>query len=90
VRWVIPDNGVRFRAISRAESVNSRNRLEVMVSKLLILGDEVRLSMQIDSVSAPLLANIPLRLATELNLAARQRTAVVLRAGDIHIFANHE
>ena len=90
VRWVIPDNGVRFRAISRAESVTSCNRLEVMVSKLLTLGDEVRLSMQIDNVSAPLLANIPLRLATELNLAARQRTAVVLRAEDIHIFASHE
>ena len=90
VRWVIADNGVRFRAISRAESVNSRNRLEVMVSKLLILGDEVRLSMQIDSVNAPLLANIPLRLATELNLAAGQRTAVALRAEDIHILASHD
>ena len=89
VRWVIPDNGVRFRAISRVERPISRNRLDVTVSKMLTLGDEVRLTMQIDNVDAPLQATIPLRLAAELSLVVGQRTTVVLRAEDIYIFPNH-
>jgi molybdate transport system ATP-binding protein len=85
VRWVIPDSGVRFRAISRVEEPSSRNRLEVTVSKMLTLGDEVRLTMQIDGVMQPLQASIPLRLATELGLCVGQRTSVTLRAADIHL-----
>jgi len=85
VRWVIPDNGVRFRAISRTEQPFSRNQIDITISKVLTLGDEVRLTMRIDEVEAPLQASIPLRLASELELEEGRRSSVMLRADDIHI-----
>ncbi len=87
VCWVIPDSGVRFRAISRVAEPSGRNRLEVTVTKMLTLGDEVRLTMQIDGVTPPLQASIPLRLATELGLCVGQRSSVSLRAADIHLLS---
>lgn len=86
VRWAIPDNGVRFRAITRAQPF-THNKLDVTVQKLLMLGDEARLTMHIDGVNTPLQASIPLRLASELGLGVGKYTSVMLRAEDIHIIA---
>lgn len=87
VRWAIPDSGVRFRAISRAERPSAHNRLQVTVMKILTLGEEVRLSMQIDGVADSLQATIPLRLGNELALELGQQTFVTLRAADIHLLS---
>jgi molybdate transport system ATP-binding protein len=88
VRWALPDTGVRFHAISRKDfrKEDRDNRLEVTIIKALTLGNDTRLTMQLDAHLPPLHAVVPVRLASELKLAPGQRTEVVLRAADIHLF----
>lgn len=85
IRWGIPDHGVRFRAISGQKSRSHLHPLQARVVKLLTLGDDVRVSLQLESVSSLLQARIPLRLAHELDLQVGACTGIALRTHDIHI-----
>lgn len=93
VRWVLPDSGIRFRAIARKD-VEPRetqvNQCSARVTKLLILGEEVRVALQIDGMSDVLQTRISLRLADELKLNTGEYTSIRLRAEDIHIFPSQE
>jgi molybdate transport system ATP-binding protein len=90
VNWVVADAGIRFRAISRQEMTEHSNRIPVMILNQVTLADQVRLVMQVHGVDAHIQTNIPLRLAEELRLQVGTSTDVLLRADDIHIFAEHE
>ena len=89
VRWVLPDSGIRFRAISKHEPVSQQNRVEGQVVKFLALGNEVRLTLAIATNAAPLRVTIPRRLADELQLQEGVTVAISLRAEDIHLFPHH-
>ena len=89
VRWVLPDSGIRFRAISKHEPVLQQNRVEGQVVKFLALGNEVRLTLAIATNAAPLRVTIPRRLADELQLQEGVTVAISLRAEDIHLFPHH-
>lgn len=86
ISWVVADAGIRFRAISRKEMVPQKNRLRVTVVKMLALGDQVRLFLQLADAGPVFKIDVTSRLAEELALAVGIETEVVLRAGDIHVF----
>jgi molybdate transport system ATP-binding protein len=86
ISWVVADAGIRFRAISRKEMAPQKNRLRVTVVKMLTLGDQVRLFLQLADVGPVFKIDVTSRLAEELALAVSIETEVVLRAGDIHVF----
>ncbi|MEY3747745.1 MAG: hypothetical protein RL194_1204 [Pseudomonadota bacterium] len=86
VSWVIADAGIRFRAISRKEIAPQTNRLPVTVVKMLTMGDQVRLFLQLADTSVMFRIDVTARLAEELALDTGIRTEVVLRAADIHVF----
>ncbi|MDZ4098450.1 MAG: ABC transporter ATP-binding protein [Methylophilaceae bacterium] len=90
VRWLISDAGIRFRAISRQDITAHSNRIPVTVLSQITLGDQVRLLLKVSGVEATIQVNIPLRLAQELALQVGVTVDVLLRAEDIHIFADHE
>lgn len=85
IRWVIPNSGVRLRAVGRDYLPISHNRLEVTIQTLLPIGNEVRLTARMDRIDAPLHAQVPIRLADELHLAPGNRTTVVLLEKAVHI-----
>ncbi|NMM27744.1 MAG: ABC transporter ATP-binding protein [Glaciimonas sp.] len=85
VNWVIPNSGVRLRAVGRDYLPSSHNRIEVTIQTLLPIGNEVRLITSMDGIDAPLHAQVPARLAAELHLAPGNRTTVVLREDAMHI-----
>lgn len=85
IRWIIPNSGVRLRAVGRDYLPTSHNRIEVTIQTLLPIGNEVRLTARIDGVDGKFHTQVPTRLAAELNLAPGNRTTVVLREDTIHI-----
>lgn len=84
IRWVIPNSGVRLRAVGRDYLPASHNRIEVTIQTLVPIGNEVRLTTRMDGIDAPLHTQVPVRLAAELNLAPGRRTTVVLREDAVH------
>ena len=85
VRWMVPNAGVRFRAIARGDLPGSRNRVRVTVQTLLTLGDEARMTAIIDRIANPLHVHLPIRLVVKLQLEPGRSTDVVLREDSLHI-----
>lgn len=83
----IPNNAIRFRAISRPDEEASQNRLEVVINKILKLGDEVRLTLDIVNAPGKLRVAVPVRLADELEMRIGQYTNVTIRIEDLHIIS---
>lgn len=85
VRWLIPGNGVRLRALGRGDLPSSHNRVRLTVQSLLMLGDEARLTASLPGLSEPLYLQAPLRLVEELRLQPNGCTDAVLREDRLHI-----
>ena len=85
VRWMVPNGGVRFRAITRGDLPVSRNCLRVTVQTLLTLGDESRMTVAMEGIAGSLHVQLPVRLVNELRLEPGRSTDVVLRSDSLHI-----
>lgn len=86
VRCVIPESGIRFRAISRPQMSTPDNHIRVEIVKKLVLGDQAKLSLKITGTEIDFQTSIPIRLSNELGLDVGSKTDVSLRVEDIHIF----
>ena len=85
VRWMIPNNGVRLRAIARSDLPASHNRVRITVQTVLMLGDEARVVASLPGITEALHLQIPARLISELRLQPGASTDVVLRVDRLHI-----
>ncbi len=85
VRWMVPNSGVRFRAIARGDLPASHNCVRVTVQSLLTLGDESRMTVAMDGGAGTLHVQLPVRLVDELRLEPGKTTDVVLRTDSLHI-----
>jgi molybdate transport system ATP-binding protein len=85
VRWMIPGNAVRLRALARGDLPSSHNRVRLTVQTLLTLGDEARITASLPGINEPLHLRAPLRLVEELRLQPNARTDAILREDRLHI-----
>ncbi len=88
VRWVIPNQGVRFNSIAKGRLCRSFNKLDVTIESMLVMGESVRLIANIQGVDQHLNAEVPLHLAQKLGLAKGVETTVALKSDQIHIIEN--
>jgi molybdate transport system ATP-binding protein len=86
VRWMIPSNGVRLRAMFKQALPDAPNRIGLRVVSMVPLGQEVLLTGLVEGLSAPLRLRLTARLCEELRLEPGRQTEVLLRSEDIHIF----
>lgn len=89
VRWMIPNSGVRLRAIARGDLPASPNRVRLTVQSVLMLGDEARILANLPGIPDALHIQIPARLVSELRLQTGASTEVVLREDRLHILQRH-
>ncbi|MCL1076180.1 ABC transporter ATP-binding protein [Shewanella dokdonensis] len=89
VRWVIPNQGIRFNAISSGRLSRSYNKLSVTIDSLLVMGESVRLVANIAGVAYQLHAEVPLHLVQQLALTEGLQTEVALKSDLIHLL-EHE
>lgn len=85
VRWMIPNNGVRLRAITHGGLPASHNRVCIVVQTLLMLGDEARMTASLPGLAEVLHLQVPTGLVRELRLQPGSSTDVVLREDRLHI-----
>lgn len=85
VRWMIPGNGVRLRALARGDLPSSHNRVRITVQTLLTLGDEARITASLPGIGEPLYLQVSLRLVEKLRLQPNSSTDAVLREDRLHI-----
>ncbi|GGI89750.1 ABC transporter ATP-binding protein [Shewanella gelidii] len=85
VRWVIPNQGIRFNSIAKGRLCRSYNKLDVVIDSVLVMGESVRLIAHVEGLSEALNAEVPLHLAEKLGLAKGVATAVALKSDLIHI-----
>lgn len=89
VRWVIPNQGIRFNAISSGRLCRSFNKLDVTVESMLVMGESARLVCCIAGVEARLNTEVPVYLAEKLGLAEGVKTSVALKSEQIHILESN-
>ncbi|NKF52523.1 ABC transporter ATP-binding protein [Shewanella sp. WXL01] len=87
IRWVIPNQGIRFNSISRGRLCRSINKLEVTIESLLVMGESVRIIASIDGVNERINTDVPSHLADKLQLRVGLQTTVALKSDQIHIFS---
>lgn len=85
VRWVIPNQGIRFNAISSGRLSRSYNKLSVTIESLLVMGESVRLVASIAGIEHQLHAEVPLHLVQKLALREGLQTEVALKSDLIHL-----
>ncbi|MGI2260954.1 ABC transporter ATP-binding protein [Shewanella sp. GXUN23E] len=85
VRWVIPNQGIRFNAIASGRLCRSFNKLDVVIDSMLVMGETVRLICNVVGLTGQLNTEVPLHLASKLALAEGVRTTVALKSEMIHI-----
>lgn len=85
VRWVIPNQGIRFNAITSGRLCKSLNKLDVQIESLLVMGETVRVIATIDGIKQVMNADIPFHLCQKLGLEKGLRTTVALKSDQIHI-----
>lgn len=85
VRWMIPGNAVRLRALARGDLPSSHNRVRLTVQTLLTLGDEARITASLPGIGAPLYFQTPLRMVEELRLHPGAGADAILREDRLHI-----
>ncbi|QSX33831.1 ABC transporter ATP-binding protein [Shewanella avicenniae] len=86
LRWVIPNQGVRFNSISQGRLPRSFNKLTVTIESLLVMGDMVRIATSVAGVKHPLQAEVSLNLAQKLGFKEGMQTEVALKSELIHLF----
>ncbi|WP_040571700.1 ABC transporter ATP-binding protein [Shewanella benthica] len=87
VRWVIPNQGVRFNSIKQGRLCKSFNKLDITIESMLTMGESVRIIASVRGVRHQINAEVPLYLAQKLKLAKGVETTVALRSELIHILA---
>ena len=85
VRWMVPNSGVRLRAIAHADLPASPNRVRLLVRSVLRLGDEARITAGLPGLAEPLHLQVPAKLVDELRLLPGSATEAVLREHSLHI-----
>lgn len=85
VRWVIPNQGVRFNSITKGRLCRSFNKLAITIESTLAMGETMRIVGSIKGVKHSLNAEVPLHLAQKLALAPGVETEVALKSELIHI-----
>ncbi|KFZ37609.1 ABC transporter [Shewanella mangrovi] len=86
LRWVIPNQGVRFNSISQGRLPRSFNKLQVTIESMLVMGDLVRIATSVAGVEHPLQAEVSLNLAQKLGFHEGMQTEVALKSDMIHLF----
>ncbi len=90
VRWVIPNQGVRFSSISQGRLPRSFNKLSVTITSMLVMGDLVRVACSLAGVPEQLQAEVTVNLADKLGFHEGMVTDVALKSELIHLFDNAE
>ncbi len=85
VRWVIPNQGVRFNSITQGRLCRSFNKFSVIIDSTLMMGETVRLTASVKGVKHTINAEVPLHLFQKLNLTQGVETEVALKSELIHI-----
>ncbi|MGS0681111.1 ABC transporter ATP-binding protein [Shewanella sp. 125m-7] len=85
VRWVIPNQGVRFNSIKKGRLCRSFNKLDITVESMLVMGESVRMLASVVGVQHKIHAEVPLHLAQKLALTVGSKTTVALKSELIHI-----
>ncbi|MCL1144232.1 ABC transporter ATP-binding protein [Shewanella gaetbuli] len=85
VRWVVPNQGIRFNAITSGRLCRSINKLDVEIESLLVMGETVRVIASVAGVEHILNTEIPMHLCQKLGLAKGQKTTVAIKSDQIHI-----
>lgn len=86
VRWVIPNQGIRFNSIASGRLCRSFNILPIHIDTLLTLGESVRIEASVQDSGERLNVEIPLHLAHKLALTQGAATEVALKSDQVHIF----
>ncbi|MEI6858672.1 MAG: ABC transporter ATP-binding protein [Shewanella sp.] len=85
VRWVIPNQGVRFNSITKGRLCKSFNKLDITIESMLTMGESVRIIANVRGVHHQIHAEVSLYLAQKLKLAKGIKTTVALKSELIHI-----
>ncbi|RTR27667.1 ABC transporter ATP-binding protein [Shewanella atlantica] len=85
VRWVIPNQGIRFNSIKQGRLCRSFNKLDITIDSMLTMGETVRIVASVKGVRHQINAEVPLHLALKLELAKGVNTTVALKSELIHI-----
>ncbi len=88
VRWVIPNQGVRFNSITKGRLCRSFNKLAITIESCLSMGETMRLVASIKGVKHHLNAEVPLHFAQKMGLSPGVETEVALKSDLIHILEN--
>ena len=85
VRWVIPNQGIRFNSISKGRLCRSFNKLDVTIDAMLVMGESVRLICYVTGTPLQLNTEVSLHFAQKLALTKGMQTTVALKSEQIHI-----
>ncbi|NRD71962.1 ABC transporter ATP-binding protein [Shewanella sp. VB17] len=85
VRWVIPNQGIRFNSIKQGHLGFEFNRLEITIDSLLMMGETVRLIANVGDGGHQLHVELTLHFFNKLDLAIGAVTEVALKPELIHI-----
>ncbi|MGL4711934.1 MAG: ABC transporter ATP-binding protein, partial [Shewanella sp.] len=85
VRWVIPNQGIRFNSISKGRLCRSFNKLDVTIDTMLVMGESVRLICYVSGTALQLNTDVSLHFAQKLALTRGMQTIVALKSEQIHI-----
>lgn len=85
VRWVIPNQGVRFNSISSGRLCRSFNKLDVTIEAILVMGESVRVMCHVTGTQLQLNTEVSRHLVQKLALTAGAKTTVALKSAQIHI-----
>ncbi|MGL4640460.1 MAG: ABC transporter ATP-binding protein [Shewanella sp.] len=85
VRWVVPNQGIRFNSITNGRLCRSFNKVDVTIDAMLIMGETVRMVCYVTGTPLQLNTEVSLHLAQKLGLAKGMQTTVALKSDEIHI-----
>ncbi|MGL4612924.1 MAG: ABC transporter ATP-binding protein, partial [Shewanella sp.] len=85
VRWVVPNQGIRFNSIANGRLCRSFNKVDVTIDAMLIMGETVRMVCYVTGTPLQLNTEVSLHLAQKLALAKGMQTTVALKSDEIHI-----
>jgi len=85
VRWVIPNQGIRFNAIKQGYLGLGFNKLAITIDSMIIMGETVRLIANVKGGQHQLHAEVGSHFFNKLDLAIGDVTEVALKSELIHI-----
>ncbi|MFS1436909.1 ABC transporter ATP-binding protein [Shewanella sp. 10N.286.48.A6] len=85
VRWVIPNQGIRFSAITSGRLCRSINKLDIVIDSMLVMGESVRIKARMAGIDETFNMDVPAHLATKLELQQGLATTIALKSEQVHI-----